>query len=296
MVRTQAVTSLVFGDGRRGNQRRLALKRRRSALETEGFEAKGEPLGGRRIRAYTAIGRLEGVCPHCRRELPAWPARSGPCPSCEAEIVVRTRPLDRERVLVTPAEAERLEAEWELFRERGGGSPLRPLLNEEELEAERAQLRIRFGREPGQFDVAASLISHRAFEHMRRLELASYRDFGLARASLLDQQGRTEDALSAYLGVCYLDLNGARNPPQHGANGAPVRSVDAATGFAPDHAFLAPPVVARCIQIIALLDQDEDAVREVFTSFAQRQYQGLRPPRPPREVWPMLGEAIFGGG
>ncbi len=63
-------------------------------------------MGGRRIRAYTPIGRLEGVCPYCRSELPAWPSRSGPCLRCGGEILVRTRPLDRERVLVTSAEAE----------------------------------------------------------------------------------------------------------------------------------------------------------------------------------------------
>ncbi len=253
-------------------------------------------MGGRRIRSYTAIGLLDGVCPHCRSELPVWPARSGPCPFCGGEILVRTRPLDRERVLVTPEQAEAVEAEWELFRERGGGTPLRPLLNEEELEHERASLRVRFGREPGAFDVASSLISHRSFEHMRRLELASYRDFGLAKASLLDQEARTEEALAGYLGVCFLDLNGARDPPRHGLNGAHVRSVDAATGFAPENAFLAPPVIARCVQIIAMLDQDEDAVRAAFTAFVERYYQTLRAPRRPHDVWPQLGQQLFGAG
>jgi hypothetical protein len=253
-------------------------------------------MGGRRIRAYTAIGRLEGVCPHCRTELPAWPSRSGPCPHCGVEILVRSRPLDRERVLVTEAEAEALEAQWELYRERGGGSPLRPLLNEDELEVERAQLCVRFGREPTPFDVASSLITHRAFEHMRRLELGGYRDFSLARASLLDQQGRADDALAAYLGVCFLDLNGARNPPQQGLNGAHVRSADAANGFAPDQAFLAPQVVARCIQILAVLDRDEEALRAAFEAFVDRHYQTLRAPRRPYEVWPELSEAIFGAG
>ena len=62
-------------------------------------------MGGRRIRSYTAIGSLDGVCPHCRSELPVWPARSGPCPFCGGEILVRTRPLDRERVLVTEEQA-----------------------------------------------------------------------------------------------------------------------------------------------------------------------------------------------
>jgi hypothetical protein len=210
-------------------------------------------------------------------------------------MLVRTRPVDRERVLVTEADAQALEVQWELLRERGGASPLRPLLDEQELEAERASLAIRFGREPKPDDVAASLISHRAFEHMRRLELGSYRDFNLAKASLLDQQGRMADALAAYLGVCFLDLNGARNPPA-GADGMPTRQAGVVTGFAPEQAFLAPSVVARAIHIIAVLDQDEDTVRAGFTAFCERQYQTLRAPRRPHEAWPPLGDAIFDDG
>jgi DNA-directed RNA polymerase subunit RPC12/RpoP len=180
-------------------------------------------MGGRRIQAYTATGRMDGACPYCQRDLPEWPTRSIPCPHCGNEMLVRTRPLDRERVLVTEADAEMLEMQWELLRERGGASPLRPLLDDEELEAERASLRIRFGREPSQEDVAASLISHRSFEHMRRLELGGYRDFMLAKASLLDQQGKEAEALAGYLGVCFLDLNGARNPPSPGPGGVADR-------------------------------------------------------------------------
>lgn len=251
-------------------------------------------FGARRIRAYTPMGRMDGACPYCRADLPAWPTRSGPCPRCGGEILVRSRPLDRERVLVTEAEAEALEVEWELYRERGGSSPLRPLLDDQELESERDAMRIRFGREPNQFEVASSLISHRAFEHMRRLELGSFRDFGLAKASLLDQQGRMAEALAGYLGVCFLDLNGARNPPRHDHNGDHIRSSEASVGFILEHAFLAPPVIARCIQIIAVLDQDEETVRASFIAVAERQYQTLRPLRQPHEAWPLLGEAIFG--
>jgi DNA-directed RNA polymerase subunit RPC12/RpoP len=253
-------------------------------------------MGGRRIQAYTAAGRMDGACPYCHRDLPEWPTRSGPCPYCGHEILVRTRPLDRERVLLTEAEAEAVESQWELSRERGGASPLRPLLDEQELEVERASLCIRFGREPGPDDVAASLISHRAFEHMRRLELGGYRDFMLAKASLLDQQGRATEALAGYLGVCFLDLNGARNPPLPGPDGAPVRVAGVVTGFSPEQAFLAPSVVARCVHIIAVLDLDEDEVRGSFAAFCERQFQTLRAPHRPYETWPPLGDAIFGGG
>lgn len=253
-------------------------------------------MGGRRIQAYTALGRMDGGCPYCHRDLPAWPMRSCPCPHCGHEILVRSRPLDRERVLVTEADAEALEVQWALYRERGGASPLRPLLAEHDLEAERASLCVRMGREPKPDDVAAQLISHRAFEHMRRLEMGSYRDFNLAKAGLLDLQGRATDALAAYLGVCFLDLNGARNPPQPGPDGQLARVAGPQTGFAPDQAFLAPSVVARSVHIIAVLDLDEDAVRAAYTTFCERQYQTLRAPRRPHEVWPLLGDAIFEGG
>ena len=55
-------------------------------------------------------------------------------------------------------------------------------------------------------------------------------------------------------------------------------------------------MVARCVHLIALLDQDEDAVRAGFTSFCERQYQSLRTPHRPHETWPPLGDAIFDGG
>ncbi len=239
---------------------------------------------------------MDGACPYCHRDLPEWPTRSGPCPYCGQEILVRTRPLDRERVLVTEADAEALEMQWELSRERGGASPLRPLLDEQDLEAERASLVIRFGREPKPDDVAASLISHRAFEHMRRLELGGYRDFNLAKASLLDQQGREADALAAYLGVCFLDLNGARNPPQPGPNGLPVRVAGVVTGFTIEQAFLAPSVIARCLHLLAVTDQDEDAARAIFTAYCERHYQTLRAPLRPYEAWPALADALFNGG
>jgi hypothetical protein len=246
-------------------------------------------MGGRRIQAYTAIGRLDGACPNCARDLPAWPTRSGPCPLCAREIYVRSRPLDRERVLVAEADLGRLEFEWELFRERGGDQPLRPLLDECQLETERRHLQVRLGREPTESDAALALIARSAFTHMRRLELGSFRNLGLAKASLADQLGNTKDALAGYLGACFLDLNGAHDPPRN----APGRIIAQATGFDAARAFLAHPVVKRLIQLLAVLDVDEDALRETFIGFCERYYQPFRAPSPPAEAWPRLADALF---
>ena len=247
-------------------------------------------MGGRRIQAYTEIGRLDGACPYCEKDLPAWPSCSGPCPFCCHEIYVRSRPLDRERVLVAARDLPRLEFEWELFRERGGDQPLRPLLNERALDAEKRSLRIRFGKEPSEADAAAALIARNAVSHMRMLELGSFRDLGLAKASLADQEGRRRDALAGYLGACFLDLNGAHDPPRN----APGRIMAQATGFDAARAFLAHPVVRRVIQLLAVLDIDEDGLRETFIGFCERYYQPFRTPRGPAEAWPRLAEVLFG--
>jgi hypothetical protein len=52
-------------------------------------------------------------------------------------------------------------------------------------------------------------------------------------------------------------------------------------------------VIARCVQIIATLDADEERVRASFCAFCERQYQTLRAPLRPHEVWPKLADAIF---
>ena len=92
-------------------------------------------------------------------------------------------------------------------------------------------------------------------------------------------------------------MNGARNPPQQGVNGQHAALDGRRDGvLRPEMAFLAPPVIARSIQIIATLDLDEGAVKDAFTAFVERHYQTLRAPRRPYEVWPQLGDMLFATG
>lgn len=83
---------------------------------------------------FSEIGRADNVCPHCSVTLAKLPSRKTKCTSCGAFILVRTRPLDRKRVLVTEEEALRLETEWAAFREFG------PVILEAELTAHKVEL------------------------------------------------------------------------------------------------------------------------------------------------------------
>ena len=62
------------------------------------------------------IGRLGSDCPYCERALPKRPERKTACPYCGEWIYVRSRPLDRARVLLTGQQASQVEAEWTQFQ------------------------------------------------------------------------------------------------------------------------------------------------------------------------------------
>ena len=57
----------------------------------------------------TEIGKIENSCPYCSENLPSRPVRKIKCPSCGAFIYVRTRPLDRQQVLVTQEDAKLID-------------------------------------------------------------------------------------------------------------------------------------------------------------------------------------------
>jgi len=53
------------------------------------------------------------ACPSCGVKLEVTPQRKKKCPSCGQYIYVRTRPSDRQRVLVNEEEANRIDDEWQ---------------------------------------------------------------------------------------------------------------------------------------------------------------------------------------
>ena len=62
------------------------------------------------------IGRLDSTCPSCEQPLPKRPERKTACPHCGEWIFVRSRPLDRQRVLLTGQQTTQIEAEWSHFQ------------------------------------------------------------------------------------------------------------------------------------------------------------------------------------
>lgn len=64
---------------------------------------------------FSEIGRLDNVCPTCKTTLAKRPGSKTKCQRCGGLIFVRTRPFDRQRVLLTEAQAKIVEGEWEQY-------------------------------------------------------------------------------------------------------------------------------------------------------------------------------------
>lgn len=47
------------------------------------------------------IGNTDTICPYCSKPLDKMPSGMKSCPHCGQFMYVRTRPVDRQRVLVT---------------------------------------------------------------------------------------------------------------------------------------------------------------------------------------------------
>ena len=58
------------------------------------------------------------LCPACGQALKKQPQRKTKCPSCGGYIYVKSSPVNREKRLVTEAEAKEIEIQWAAYQER----------------------------------------------------------------------------------------------------------------------------------------------------------------------------------
>lgn len=132
------------------------------------------------------LGGLDDVCPNCETKLRKRPGRKTKCRRCGGFIYVRTRPLDRKRVLLTEADAATIQRQWDLV---GHALRLPPRTTSTDLDR--------------QLD-----------EHARDGLWGLFRNAKLHLTALAEAERRWTDALRYCLEVCYIDVNGPCNGGQ----------------------------------------------------------------------------------
>lgn len=228
----------------------------------------------------------ETLCPHCGSAFDRPPQRKTKCKSCGNVVFVRTRPKDRQRVLVTPEQAAALEEEWSQQYEYARViRTARP-----GFDAEKAALTQKFGGTPKNTDVTWSVLNKERLRHAAENKWGLYRNNTLDMADVLRVEGRLEGAVRFYLEVCYLDLNGPDNVGPI-SDSAPLAKYPR---FSSRLAGLASGVVYLLATTRAKALMTDDALRSLFFMHAAEIRTALDLPIPPEDAWPILQEALSG--
>ena len=142
----------------------------------------------------SAIGNIDAICPYCNQVLKKKPGRKKKCPSCNQFIYVRTRPSDKQQVLLTETQAEEIEEQWSIVN----GTHAIFLLAKRLLAEEEAKLAKRFGREPSDKEVESSLLNQARIEQAEG-QLDEIEDVGSAKLGMMVEWSTAGDN-----GVCNL--------------------------------------------------------------------------------------------
>jgi len=226
----------------------------------------------------------ETLCPHCGNAFAKPPQRKTKCKSCGNVVLVRTRPSDRRRVLVTAAQAAALEEEW--LRKYEYAKVIRT--DRPGFDAEKAILTQRFGRSPKDTDVTWSILNKERLCHAAESKWGLYRNNTLDMADVLRVEGRLEGAVRFYLEVCYIDLNGPNNI---GPISDPRLRVKYPP-FSPDLASLASGVVHLLARACAKTSMTDDALRSIFFTQVVETTIPLDLPVSPEAAWQVIHEAL----
>lgn len=225
-------------------------------------------------------------CPYCHKTPSKISGAKTKCPHCGEFILVRTRPKDNARIVVTKAEADKIDEELTIV----AGTHDIFVAEKEEFAKEKEILQKRFGgKEPSDNDVRWGLLDKQIIENAKNGDWGLYRNTRFQMAEILRGEMKLKDALRTYLEVCYLDLNGVRNVG--GMNDPEI--LKEFPPFDPkESAFLAPGVIDLIKRIVLKLKLDKDEVKRIFVEHNSRSEKSLRLPLSVDEAWTSLDKEI----
>ncbi len=228
------------------------------------------------------VGIVESVCPYCDFNLPKKPGRKTKCKNCGDFIYVRTSPKTSERILIREDQIETIEEHWSIVN----GSHEEFLEKKNEYEEDRRKLKKKFGKEPSENDIQWSLQNKQLLKHASQYMWGLYRNNYLKMTEILIKEKKTSQALSFYLNILYLDINGASNTAKD--------MVDIAPPFDLSMKMIAPGIIAATANLINELELTESAVKTEFIKTTSLLYKNIKIiPMKPKESWLEIKDELF---
>jgi len=226
----------------------------------------------------TEIGNIDSICPYCSVAIIKKPLRKSKCPHCRQYIYVRTRPIDKQRVLVTLDQASEIEVQWTNFPR----SYIYDHIDPKEIEIQRNEYYKKKGVVLSDNDVKWSILNQELLQHSKNADWGLYRNTRLSMGSVLEHEGKVNEALHTYIEVCYIDINGPNN-----LGGLPrdPELLKEYPPFSSEESFLAPAVITKIVELSGMLHLKHDDIKTVFMETAGTVFRNLKLPVTPVQAW-----------
>jgi hypothetical protein len=241
-------------------------------------------VGGNKPK-LTYIGTTGSVCPFCEHALKTMPEQSQKCPHCGEYVYVRSRPIDERKILVTESQIQIVDEQWAI----ADGTYEEMMERKHNLANERVNLNRKSDLEKSLDDVRWTLLQRELLDNKLKWRYGSYRNTLVDMGKLLVREARFPEALSKYLDVCYLDLNGTTNV-------AIVEGQDPSERQSPFVLELArtdPSIIAEVRKLAKKLDLPHDNIQTRFLNSAKSSSITLQPPVMPEDAWIQLSKELF---
>ena len=199
----------------------------------------------------------------------------------------RTRPADRQKVLVTEKQTEEIEAQWSKVHEAEEEANL---MENPEFAKAKADLTKEFGKEPSLNDVKWRVYNENAMKHALDKRWYSYRRDKLELGRLLEKEGKNKQALEMLFEVIYLDVNGCRNRGPIGGLSSSELDELGIEEFVPRPNW-GGDIVIYVQWLIEALNMSEKEAEELFIS-TNKNKPSKKMPIPEDEAWQKLLKEI----
>jgi len=234
-------------------------------------------------------------CPYCHNLLDKMPLAKKKCPHCRKEIIVRTEPVEKKKILLRVDQIDEFEEKLQQIRCH---KTIQRLLNNLNIDAAQVDqtkenLKMKMGKEPTEKDVAIEIVDNLGYHYFQNLDMGLFRNTILIKGGIFKVSGDLRNALITYLELCYIDSNGPNNSGGIKNNPGLLKEYPP---FNPNNsvdAFLAPGILEYITQINKELNLTKDQIKEIFFTHNLKVEKSKKLPLSIQSAWERLESSLI---
>ncbi len=241
----------------------------------------------------------DAKCPNCHEDLGKIPKRKSKCPHCEKVYYVRTRPSDREKVIITEEGALAIEKEWtkyHLQQEAAEWWEAAKYLPKGRTTYEKAQYLGKVAHASGEYNKAWGYFNKARMKAARAGDFFAYRNITLDMATHLIREGREKQALSMHCEVHYYDMCGLDelDKVKIMVKSGFINPRYLGSPWNPEFRRLVPGIVNATRDLMKIMEINQNDFKQIALKAIEPIISSMKGPVTPNDALPVLVEIAFG--